>query len=290
VRTTALERLSRARMMTVGLAPGTPGRARTTLRGARLALVVVTAVGCVSAPALDAALERPAPAQPIRFGVDTFAFANEGRAKNRGKPDLFANYCFVMARAVTQFRQSARFDPTAVRLRREEYTARVKEVLARAPWDNSRAPDDRVVIPGYASLHDLSRDETAAVKAGLVGRVWTWVHWTNWRVVLPMSRDHQEGVATESIAELQAGRPVQWLISDFVENFPDYELNHTVVVFDYRVNGGGAVEFVVYDPNDPALPGLITFDRQARRFVATRVFDTPAGPIRAWRMYYSPLL
>ena len=23
------------------------------------------------------------------------------------------------------------------------------------------------------------------VKAGLVGRIWTWVHWTNWRVVFP---------------------------------------------------------------------------------------------------------
>ena len=51
-----------------------------------------------------------------RFGRDTFAFPNESLTKNRGKPDLYANYCFVMARAVTQFQRFARFDPAQPRL------------------------------------------------------------------------------------------------------------------------------------------------------------------------------
>jgi hypothetical protein len=50
------------------------------------------------------------------------------------------------------------------------------------------------------------------------------------------------------------------------------------------------VEFAVYDPNDPSAPGRITFDRGERRFVATQVFDTRPGPIRAFRMYYWALL
>jgi len=50
------------------------------------------------------------------------------------------------------------------------------------------------------------------------------------------------------------------------------------------------VEFLVYDPNDPYVPGLIDFDRRDRHFVATRLFDTTQGGIRAFRMYYWPLL
>jgi hypothetical protein len=53
---------------------------------------------------------------------------------------------------------------------------------------------------------------------------------------------------------------------------------------------GGAVEFWVYDPNDPAAPGTLRFDRAEQRFWATRVHDTAVGPIRAFRMYYGPFL
>jgi len=62
------------------------------------------------------------------------------------------------------------------------------------------------------------------------------------------------------------------------------------VAYAYTVKDGGSVEFVVYDPNDPAEPGRITFDRAEGRFVATRVFDTRPGPIRAFRMHYWALL
>src|SRR5262249_11008824 len=147
-------------------------------------------------------------------------------------------------------------------------------------------PDDRVVIPGFGSLYEFSREQEAAVKAGLNGRFWTLVHWTNWRVVFPVPGWHQERVASEVVAELRAGRPVQLLVT----NLPDWELNHPVLAYTYRMGDNGAVEFVVYDPNDPHAPGLVPFDRVARRFVATRLYDTAPGTIRAFRMYYSPLL
>jgi hypothetical protein len=250
-----------------------------------LALVLLTA-GCASAPALDTALHAPAPAPILRFGMDTFPFPNESRSKNRDKPDLYANWCFVMAKAVTQFHQFARFEPTAPPLSPEEYSERVRQVTARPPWHPPLPPDERVVIPGYASLYDFARAQEAAVKAGLNGRFWTWIHWTNWRVVFPMPGAQQEGVASETVEELQAGRPVQWLIT----NLPEVELNHTVVVYDYRVADGQAVDFIAYDPNDPSEPDTIQFDPVKRRFWAKRIFDTSVGPIRAFRMYYSPLL
>jgi hypothetical protein len=251
---------------------------------ATLALLLVA--GCASLPPIDAVLSRPAPPAAIRFGVDTFAFPNESRAKNRGKPDLYANYCFVMARAVTQFHRFARFDPARARQPASEYEALVAKVVSHPPWDEPLTAAERIVIPGYASLHELSRDHEPAVKAGLGSPVWSWLHWTNWRVAFPMPAAQQERVARETLVELLAGRPVQFLVT----NFPTWELNHTVLVYDYRIGDNGAVEFVVYDPNDPYSPGIIAYDPGARHFRAARLFDTSPGTIRAFRMYYQPLL
>ena len=72
------------------------------------------------------------------------------------------------------------------------------------------------------------------MKEGLGGKFWTIVHWTNWRVVFPMTGAHQEGVASLVVDEIQARRPVQLLVT----NFPTWELNHTVVAYDYRVSRG----------------------------------------------------
>ena len=248
-----------------------------------LALVIA---GCTSVAPMDVAVRQPAPPPLLHFGVDTFAFPNESRSKNHGKPDLYANYCFVMARAVTQFNRFARFDPAAPKLSADGYEERVARVVSHAPWDAPLPPDERVVIPGYPSLNELSREEEYAVKAGLGSPFWTWVHWTNWRVVFPVPAAQQERVAREAMAELQAGHLVQLLVT----NFPTWELNHTVLAYDYRIGDNGAVLFTVYDPNDPYVPGLIAFDRTERHFVATRLFDTTPGAIRAFRMYYGPLL
>src|SRR5256885_10520774 len=41
--------------------------------------------------------------------------------------------------------------------------------------------DERIVIPGYASLRKFSQAEEAAAKEGLGSRLWTLVHWSNRR-------------------------------------------------------------------------------------------------------------
>jgi len=259
---------------------------RAVSLAASLALVLF---GCatVAPPAREA--REPAPGPALRFGIDTFAFANESRSKNPGKPDLYANYCFVMARAISQFQRFARFDPAAPRLDGDTLSARVSQVVARAPWRDPLPPDDRVLIPGFASLQELTRAEPGAVKRGLGGpraRFWTLMHWTNFRVVFPMPEGHQTRVAAQIIDEIRAGRPVQLLIT----NFPTIELNHSVVAYDFQPAGTDDVDFVVYDPNDPPTPGRLTFEGASGQFVATQLHDTEPGPIRAFRMYYWPLL
>src|SRR5229473_5039050 len=98
-----------------------------------LLLLAVALTGCASAGHLESSMGRPAPVPVVRFGVNTFAFPNESRTKNAVKPDLYANYCFVMARAITQFHHFARFAPEAPRLRPDEYVARVKEIVSHHP-------------------------------------------------------------------------------------------------------------------------------------------------------------
>ena len=171
---------------------------------------------------------------------------------------------------------------TSPALTPQEYTERVHRVTTRAPWDDPLDPDERVVIPGYASLYELSRAQERAVKAGLTGRILTWIHWTNWRVTFPVSHDHQAAVAHEIVDELSAGRLVQLLVT----NWPKPELNHGVVAYAYRPAEHG-VEFEVWDPNDPKTPGVLTFDLETRQFMASRLYDTEVGPIRAFRMSYS---
>jgi hypothetical protein len=218
--------------------------------------------------------------------VDTFAFRNDSRVHHRGKPDLYASWCFVLARAVVQFRRFARFEPGAPRLAAAEYTARVQRITRRAPWRAPLPAAERVVVPGFGSLHELSREEEAAVKAGLPRRFWTLVHWTNWRMVFPYPRSQQERVAAEIVAELQAGRPAQLLITDF----PRIRLNHSVLVYDFRVSDPDAVEFLVYDPNDPTEPGVIRYDRRVSRYRPAPLCGVSVPHFRAFRMYCSPLL
>lgn len=245
------------------------------------------AAACASAPLAPPALHTDAPlvVPGFSFERDTFAFRNEIRAKTPDHEGLYANYCFVMARSLRQFFQFARFDPAAPRLERDAYVARIRQIVSRSPWDPPLPPDDRFVIPGYANLREFSRTEESAVKEGLGDRLWTFLHWTNWRVTLPVTRTHQANVLDEILRELAAGRLVQLLVT----NWPTPELNHTVVAFASHAIGND-VALTIWDPNEPEGSGIITFESAKRTFWATRVYETRPGVIRVFRMYYSALL
>ena len=251
-----------------------------------VAAITILATACRSAPTAPPPSHTAEVAVPrFSFDRDTFAFPNDIRAFAPEREDLYANYCFVLARGMRQFFLFARFDPTAARLDHRGYVDVTRQVVARMPWRAPIPSADRVVIPGYADLRTFSSAEASAVKEGLGGRLWTFVHWTNWRVALPLTRDHQAAVLDEIQGDLAAGRLVQLLIT----NWPIPELNHTVVAFASRTNGAG-IELSIWDPNEPARPGIITFDTAARRFWSTRVYATRPQVIRVFRMYYSPVL
>lgn len=223
-----------------------------------------------------------APAPALRFRVDTFAFRNDSTIHHRDKPDIYSLRCFVLGRAVTQFQRCARFEPERPRLASSEYTALVRRVVAHRPWQAPLPASARVAIPGFRSLYALSEAEAAAVKAGLGHRFWTLVQPTNWRIVFPYPPSAQQRLAVRTVQEVRAGRPVQFLISDF----PRIKLNHSVLVYDYRVLSEETIEFVVYDPNDQRAPGIVRFDRRLRRFVPAPLTGVDVPWFRAFRMYY----
>jgi hypothetical protein len=218
--------------------------------------------------------------------VDTLAFRNDSRLHHRGQPELYANWCLVMARAVAQFLRFACFAPAGPRLSPAGYAALVRRVTRRAPWRRPLGPEERIVVPGYASLHELSRHEERAVKAGLHGRLRSLLHWTNWRIAFPQPPGHQARVVGETLAELRAGRPVQLFLSDF----PRISFNHSVLAFDLAATGPDAVDLVVYDPNDPAAPGVIRYDPAAARFRPVRLLGVDVPAFRAFRLYCSPFV
>jgi hypothetical protein len=252
----------------------------------RLSGVLLLATACATTTPAPGGPRVPAGPASFSFGADAFAFRNEIRERRPdATDDLYANYCFVLARGLRQFFQNARFDPEAPRVSHAEYVERVRAIAARAPWLPALPEPERVVIPGYAHLRAFSAAEEAAVKEGLGSPVGTWFHWTNWRVTMPVTAGHQARVADEVARELAAGRLDQLLVT----NWPVPELNHTVVA--YRVHDRqDRIEFTVWDPNEPDAPGTVTFDRIAQRFWATDVYATRPGPIRVFRMYRSPLL
>jgi hypothetical protein len=271
----------------VGLTGGHSETSRRVGWGRYCCLLVLLALvaGCARAVALELPVQGEQHVPGFRPAEDVFAFRNDIRARNPDKPDLYANYCFVLARSVRQFHAFARFDPDLPRLTADRYRERIREVVARSPWKPPVPRDDRVVIPGYRNLHDFSRDQELLVKETLGGRFWTWMHWTNWRVTMRVSGEHQERVAEEIVDGIDAGRLVQLLVT----NWPAPELNHTVVAYAYRATQA-AIDFTVYDPNDPSSPWLISFDRERQHFWATRMYAVRPGEIRAFRMYYSPFL
>jgi hypothetical protein len=213
---------------------------------------------------------------------DAFAFPNElvweydfdpaiatAVFRRRVPPPDYVHRCFPLVRAARQFLYHARFDPAAPRVTEAAYRRLIRAVLDRDP---RRPPsvDHRVVIPGFTGLRELSRERTALMKEECGGAWRSYVMRSHWRIVVPVTRRHQERTAARLLEEVEVGRaPIVHLL-----RFPSLAINHGMVVFDGVRSGDGA-EFLAYDPNDPARPARLTYER------ARRTFSLPAN--RYWR-------
>lgn len=80
-------------------------------------------------------------------------------------------------------------------------------------------------------------------------------------MIFPISRAHQVRTADQLLAEIRRGAsPIIHLVL-----FPKLTINHGMILFDAHENSAG-ITFQAYDPNQPAAPTTVTFDRSAKTF------------------------
>jgi len=209
----------------------------------------------------------------FEFERDTFAFSNElvweyhfdettgaTAARRRVPPPDYALRCFVLIRAARQFLYHARFDPTAPPAPDVVYRGQVRAVLARNPRRPSPA-GERIVIAGFAGLREMSTARESLLKAECGGAWRSYVLRSHWHVVMPVPRSHQDRTARELLESVRHDRaPIVHLL-----RFPSLAINHGMVVFDATPAETGVV-FSAYDPNEPARPARLAYDRSRRTF------------------------
>jgi hypothetical protein len=241
-----------------------------------------------------ALLAAPVAAHARSFDLrrDTFAFSNDTAwqygVDEQGKlhisqreiPADFSHRCFVLARAVLQFRQFARFEPREPRVSREEYRRRIKRLCRIAVW--SRGPAEKIVIPGYRDLHDFSRAYEGLLKENL-GNWWP-TYWRvgNWRMALGHPRAGQAAGARWLAESIEGGR----LRAVYLSRFP--KMNHVVIPYTVRREAGGNITFLAYDPNSPGEPTWVFYRAGARSFEFQPRWYFPGGQVNLMRIYLSP--
>jgi hypothetical protein len=206
---------------------------------------------------------QPANDRPFRFERDSLAFENMLSAARHGKEgeDDYTLHCFVMTRSARQFFQFARFDGDEPALDDEGYRKLVHEVIAHDPDEPTPPRAQRIVIPGYWNLYAFSRAKEDLLKDELGSAVQSFMQRGNWRMVFPFSHEHQEETALSMAAEIRRNRPpaVHLVV------FPALSIDHAVLLYGAEDTHEG-IRYEVYDPNDPARPASLYYNRDKRSF------------------------
>jgi len=247
-----------------------------------LLLCALLAGGC--------AASRPPGTRPFVFPDDTLSYTNETQWVYRHDPatgrqwheprvpePAYALRCFVMTRVVRQFFAHAAFEPANPEA--ADIPARVREVLRRNPRRFS-APEQRVVFPGFAHLHDLSARHAAQLQAEAGGAWQSYVQRGNWRMVLPFTRRGQAREAERLRQAIRENRPPVVHLTEF----PRLRMNHGMLLHGFTENAG-EISFLAYDPNQPDEPVELTFDRKARRFRLPPLPYYVGGPVNVYEVY-----
>jgi len=258
------------------------------LRAGLPALLIIVAAGCTSSS------KHESFPRPFAFGHDTFAYANElvweyqfddatGKTTHhkRVPPPTYTHHCFVVARAAKQFFQNARFDPAQPPVDERTYRQLVDRVMSISPR-KVPAEDRKVVIPGYTNLFTFSRDWEHLLKSEGGGAWRSYLQRGHWRMIFPLPRSHQNRMAQQLLVSVQRNRPAVI----HVVRFPSLSINHSVVAYGAKESPNEIV-FEIYDPNDPAKPSPLTFDRATRRFRLPRNAYFVGGRVDVYEIYHA---
>jgi hypothetical protein len=245
-----------------------------------------------SSGGVHARQDEAVPGRPFDFEKDTFAYANElvweysydekghWQTHTREVKPSYHQHCFVMARSARQFFDNARFNASLPPVDESAYREKIRRVVSASP----RRPlpeSKKIIFPGYADLRSFSREHEALLKSECGPATQSYFQIGNWRTIFPFTRGHQGRMARQLVTHLRNNRPA--LVH--VLRFPQLSINHALLVFQAEETPS-EVDFTVYDPNNPAHPGSLIFDR------ATRTFRLPpsnyffGGPVNVYEIYW----
>jgi hypothetical protein len=230
-------------------------------------------------------------ARPFDFQNDTFAFANQLRwvyeydakgkwtTHTRYPKATYSQHCFVVARSVRQFYEDAIFDPTQLAADDSTYRHLIRKVVSSDPRHPASA-DHKIIIPGYANLHEFSAAHENLLKQECGGAWQSYFQRGHWRIMLPFRRTQQQRIAEDLLQHAKRGDPVVV----HIVRFPQLTINHAVLFFDASEEAD-QIAFRIYDPNLPAEPRTITYDKQKRTFFFAPNDYFPGGRINAYEIY-----
>jgi hypothetical protein len=212
-------------------------------------------------------------ARTFRFDLDTFGYAHELVWQYRfdpvtgamttfptDPPPTYYHHCFVMVRSTRQFLQHARFEPGLPAVEPQAYRKLIRLVVSRNPR-RACAESERIVIPGFEGLRPFSVAHKPLLKAECGGAWQSYFLRSHWRMVFPVWGRHQEQIAQRLMRSIRGGAvPIVHLF-----RFPRITINHGIVLFGLTESEKD-IQFDAYDPNIPAHPVKLIFDRTRRVF------------------------
>jgi hypothetical protein len=230
--------------------------------------------------------------RPFEQGRDSFAFANELEwaytfNEQTGKMDhhardpqpAFVQRCFPVTIAARKFYYHARFDVSTPRVGAADYQKLAHQVGSRS--QRRPSPEaEKIVIPGYANLHEFSRDHETVLKQEIGGKWRSYAQRGNWRMVFPFTRSGQARAAARLAEEVRAQRgPIIHLVT-----FPSLAINHVILLTGVAKDDGGW-RFTAYDPNAPGQPAEIFYHQATRRFEFPRNAYFQGGSVNVYEVY-----
>jgi hypothetical protein len=223
-------------------------------------------------------------ARTFRFDLDTFGYAHELVWQYRfdpvtgamttfptDPPPTYYHHCFVMVRSTRQFLQHARFESGLPAVEPQAYRKLIRLVVSRNPR-RACAESERIVIPGFEGLRPFSVAHESLLKAECGGAWQSYFLRSHWRMIFPVWGRHQQHIAQRLARSIRGGAvPIVHLF-----RFPRITINHGIVLFGLAESEKD-IQFDAYDPNIPAHPVKLIFDRTRRAFEFPPACYWPGG-------------
>ena len=179
----------------------------------------------------------------------------------------------MVVKSARQFLYHARFEPGLPIAEPGLYRRLIRQILSRNPRRASAAPE-RIVIPGYDGLRALSQAHELLLKAEC-GAPWqSYLLRSHWRMVFPIGRRHQERIAQQ----LRRGVSQGSAPTVHIFQFPRITINHGLMLYE-MVDSERDIQFEAYDPNLPAHPAKLIYDRARRSFSFPPTCYWPGGEL-----------